>query len=88
MRLSIVTNHAYKSSDGSPVIESTWHNVSAWDIKTNDVEHIEKGSKVHVVGRIRHASHTMSSGEVIEGTEVLANSLELISSNERLEIEV
>ena len=36
-------------------IGTTWHNVTAWESKDiQNLERIEKGSKVHVVGRIRN----------------------------------
>ena len=33
IRFSVATNYAYKDKEGRPVIETTWHNVTAWNGK-------------------------------------------------------
>jgi len=51
---SVATNFAYKDKNGEPVIETTWHNVTAWEgnkgIPSLDI--IEKGFAVYVCGRL------------------------------------
>ena len=75
---SVATNFAYKGRNGEPVIETTWHNVTAWEgvkgISSLDV--IQK-----VVGRLRSQKYT--SGDGIERTslEVIANSVETVDEN-------
>ena len=47
IRFSLATNYAYKGKDGQPVIETTWHNVTAWSGKgMPDFHKIDKGSLV------------------------------------------
>lgn len=54
-RFSLATNRAYKDAMGEPKIETTWHNVSAWDGKDiPDPGLIQKGAKLRVCGRIRN----------------------------------
>lgn len=79
IHLSVATNYVYKGRNGDPVIETTWHNVTAWDGKgMPDFTKIEKGAKVHIIGRIRSQRYTDNDG--IERTvyDVAANQLNLI----------
>lgn len=54
---SVVTNYAYIDNDGSPVVETTWHNVSVVDnpsvISREDLALLDRGAAVEVVGRLR-----------------------------------
>ena len=79
VRLSVATNYVYKDKNGEPVIETTWHNISAWegrDIVNPD--QIRKGSKVYVVGRLRVQNYTDREGQVKFSYEVLANKVSLL----------
>lgn len=84
-KITLATNIAYKSSDGCPVIETTWHNVTAWEGENvKNLESITKGSKIHVIGRIRQQRYTNADGETRYMYDVLASSLEQIASDESL----
>ena len=51
---TLATNLAYRDKDGCAIIETTWHNVTAWEGKDiQNLDRIAKGSKVHLTGRIR-----------------------------------
>ena len=80
---SVATNFAYKGRNGEPVIETTWHNVTAWEGVNgiSSLDAIQKGFPVYVVGRLRSQKYT--SGDGIERTslEVIANSVESIDEN-------
>ena len=53
-KLTVATNYIYKGKDGEPVIETTWHNVTAWEGKNiANLSKVEKGDKVHILGRLR-----------------------------------
>ena len=54
---SAATNYSYVSKDGSPVVETTWHRVVAWNCPE-----IGKGSRVHVIGRMRSRRYTDANG--------------------------
>lgn len=70
---TLVTNYAYKDRDGAPVIESTWHNVTAWEGKDiQNLSEIEKGCRVYVCGRLHTRSYTSADGVDHNITEVLA----------------
>lgn len=88
-KLTVATNLAYKAQDGCAVIETTWHNVTAFEGKEiHDLEKIEKGSRVHVVGRIRNQRYTGADGESRYCTEVLANSLSILNGNDTFQCQM
>ena len=87
-KMIVATNLAYKAQDGGPVIETTWHNVTAWEGREiQNLDRIGKGSKVAVVGRIRQQRYVASDGEERSIYEVLANRISLIDSRESLNCE-
>ena len=79
-RFSLATNYLFKGKDGNGVVETTWHNVVAWSGKgmPDNLDKIEKGAAVHVIGRLRQQRFTGQDG--IERTiyEVLAKTVEII----------
>ena len=78
-KLCVVTEYAYKTTDETPVIETTWHNVTAWEgRKCKNVETLKKGDKVHLVGRIRYQKFTDAEGIDKVSTDIIASSLEII----------
>lgn len=87
VRLTLATNYIYRESDGTPVIETTWHTIIAnrneYNAKTLDG--IEKGSKVEIIGRIRNRQFTTSDGDVRYTTEVVAEIVELLRDQSALE---
>ena len=70
---SLATNYMYKDSQGCPVIETTWHQIKAWDCPE-----ISKGSKVHVLGRLRANRYTDANGNQKFVYEVLASEVTLL----------
>ncbi len=70
---SLATNYGYTSQDGTPVIETTWHRVVAWNCPE-----ISKGSKVHVIGRLRANRYTDANGNQKFVYEVLANEVKVL----------
>ena len=64
-RFSVATSYAYKSKDGTPVIDTTWHNVLAWQ----------------ELGRIRVVRCTTESGADRVVTEVIASKVEKIAGD-------
>ena len=70
---SVATNYCYKSSQGEPVIETTWHRVIAWDSPDNaDAFRLSKGDQVHVIGRLRIQRYTGADGVERSMVEVVA----------------
>lgn len=71
-RFSVATNSTYKSR-GDIVVETTWHEVVAWEgqkgIPTLDI--IAKGKPIHVVGRLKRQKYV--------GFQILASSVSEVS---------
>lgn len=86
---TVATNLAYRDKDGCAIIETTWHNVTAWESKDiQDLDRIEKGSKVHLVGRIRNQRFCGSDGVERTMYEVVARTVELIDDQEVLQYQM
>lgn len=85
-RLTVATNLAYRGQDGCCVIETTWHNVTAWEGKgIHDLDKLEKGSNVEIVGRLKNQRYTSADGTDHNSVETLASSLEIIGEDLRIE---
>lgn len=75
-RFSLATNFLYKNRDGEAVVETTWHNVVAWNTKgMPDFSLITKGCPVYVCGRLKSSKYTGSDGVERQSYEVVANKL-------------
>ncbi len=75
---SVATNFLYHSKDGD-VIETTWHNVVAWEGKNMpNFEKLEKGTTVNVVGRLKSNKYTSADGTEKVFYEIIANKLNII----------
>ena len=87
--LTLATNLAYKDREGAAVIETTWHNISAWEGRgVQDLENISVGSKVYVQGRLRNQRFIGSDGIEHFSTDVLASRLVLIDDDDPLQCEM
>ena len=74
---SVATNYCYKSSDGTPVIETTWHRIVAWEGEgIQDLHLLEKGCNVHVIGRIRSQRYIAADGSERTVFEIIASKVE------------
>lgn len=80
---SVATNFAYKGRNGEPVIETTWHNVTAWEGNKGiaPLESIQKGFPVYVVGRLRSQKYSAADGTEKTSTEVIASIVEPVEEN-------
>lgn len=79
---SVATNFAYKGRNGEPVIETTWHNVTAWEGKgIPSLDFITKGFPIYVTGRLRSQKYVSSDGTERTSVEVLANIVEPVDGN-------
>jgi len=87
--LALATNYAYKDKAGSPVIETTWHNVVAWEGRDiADVDQIKKGDKLYVVGRFRTQKYTDSNEQEKISFEVNATRVVPVLCEEPLQYEM
>lgn len=54
---SIATNHRYKNKSGEWTDETTWHNISAFNLSDFYKDYLKKGKKVYVEGRLVSRSY-------------------------------
>lgn len=88
-RFTVATSYAYRSSDGTPVVDTTWHNVSAWEGQgIEDLQSIGRADAVHVVGRLRMVRYTAADGAERTVTEVIASKVEKVTENIPVQQEV
>lgn len=81
-RITLATNYCYKSSQGEVIIETCWHSVSAWESsKVKDLESITKGTRLHIVGRLKNQRYTSADGTDHSSVEIIASSLEILKEN-------
>ena len=79
VNFSVATNHCFKDRDGCPVIETTWHRVIAWENQdTADAFKLEKGSPVHMIGRLRIQKYTGADGVERQAVEIVAQRVEAV----------
>ena len=76
---SVATNYCYTTHNGEAVIETTWHRVLAWEGKLiKDLDQLKKGSRVHVIGRIRPQRYIAQDGTEKTAVEIIASTVELM----------
>ena len=76
---SVATDYCYKSPDGCAVVETTWHRVVAWEGNLiKNLDQLQKGSGVHVIGRLRSQKYIAADGTEKVVFETIANKVELM----------
>lgn len=86
---TVATGYAYKDKNGGAVIDTTWHNVTAWESKgITDLDRLEKGTKVYVTGRLRYQKFTGSDGIEHTSSEIQASRVVIIEGSEPLNYEM
>ena len=74
---SLATNYAFKDREGCPVVETTWHRIVIWQGEgCPNLDIIQKGTPLHVLGRIRRRKYVGADGEDREMMEIVANRVE------------
>ena len=85
----MATNFAYKDKSGNAVIDTTWHNVTAWEGKNiQDVANIKKGDMLYVTGRIRIQKYSTADGTEREYPEAVATRVTPVESEDGLNYEM
>ena len=83
---SMATNYAFKDKQGCPVIETTWHQVTAWEgERVCDLDLISRGSALRVEGRLRIQRYTASDGSEKTAYDVVASSVTPLPEGDRLQ---
>ncbi len=88
-KFTMVTNRAFKNKEGAPVIETQWHNVTAFEGKNiHDLDLLQKGRAVHVWGRLQVQHYTGLDGTDRTSVDVICNKLDLIREGEEIQYEM
>ncbi len=88
-RISLATNFAYKDRDGTAVIDTSWHHIVAWEGR--NIQHLDKigkGTRLHVIGRVRYQNFTGVDGVDRVATDILANRLTILNDEEPMQYEM
>lgn len=88
-RITVATNYVYKDKTGAAVIETSWHNIIAWEGKNiADCSKIERGSKIYVQGRLKYNKYITEDGQERQVTEIIATRLVILDDDESLAYEM
>ena len=78
-QFSVMTEDVSHSKDGCAVVNCTWFSVRAWKGPgIVELEKLQKGSKVHVIGRFRCQRYVGNDGCEKTSYEVVASTVELL----------
>ncbi len=69
---SLATTHSYKGKDGNWVNETTWHNVTVFNLSDYMKEQLKKGRKIYVEGRLTKRDYTDKDGNKRYSTDVIS----------------
>ncbi|MGD8307204.1 MAG: single-stranded DNA-binding protein [Ignavibacteria bacterium] len=72
---SIATTRGYKDKDGNWQNETTWHNVTGFNLSDYYKDQLKKGKKVYVEGRISKREYNDKDGNKRTSTDVIVEKL-------------
>lgn len=80
--LSIATTERWKDADGNKQEQTDWHRVVAWGgLAVVCGEHLHKGDKVYIEGRLRTRKWEDQDGITRYTTEIIAIEMEMLGGN-------
>lgn len=80
---SLATNMAYTDRNNTPVIETQWHNIVAWEGQNvTDLDKLTKGTKLYVRGRIKYQKYIGGDGLEKNVTEIHATRIEFVNDDD------
>jgi len=72
---SLATDHRYKGKNGDWVNETTWHNITSFNLSDYFKENLKKGRKFYVEVRLTKREYTDKEGTKRYSTDVLSERL-------------
>jgi single-strand DNA-binding protein len=72
---SLATTHSYKGKSGDWVNETTWHNITAFNLSDFFKDALKKGKKFYVEGRLTKREYTDKEGIKRYSTDVYADKI-------------
>lgn len=84
LRFNVACNGRVKDQGGNWVDETTWVRVTVFGNRAESLaNHLRKGMRVFVSGRLEARPWTSNQGEVRAGLEVIASDVEFMSSRQQ-----
>jgi len=72
---SIATTNSYKDKDGNWQNETTWHNVTGFNLSDFFKDNLKKGKKFYIEGRISKREYNDKDGNKRTSTDVIVEKL-------------
>jgi single-strand DNA-binding protein len=72
---SIATTRSYKDKDGNWQNETTWHNVTGFNLSDYYKDNLKKGKKFYIEGRISKREYNDKDGNKRTSTDVISEKL-------------
>jgi single-strand DNA-binding protein len=72
---SIATTSSYKDKDGNWQNETTWHNVTGFNLSDYYKDNLKKGKKFYIEGRISKRDYNDKDGNKRTSTDVISEKL-------------
>ena len=81
MQITHFNHRGVYVKDGCHVIDTTWFRIVAWESDTiKNLDQLQKGAAVHVIGRVRMQRYAASDGTERSVFEVIASEVELMEN--------
>lgn len=77
---SMMTEYAAATSGGNHVIETTWFHCTAFDNIVHDIDKLESGASVHVIGRLRLRKYIGEDCNERELNDVVVHKLDFVNN--------
>jgi len=79
--LSLATSETFRNGDAPPQERTEWHRVVLWrDLARVADEHLNKGDRIYIEGRLRTRSWQDGDGVQHRSTEVVADRMDMLGS--------
>lgn len=72
---SLATTYSFKGKDGNWVNETTWHNITVFNLSDFMKEQLKKGRKVYVEGRLTKREYNDKEGVKRYSTDVISEKI-------------
>ncbi len=79
---SLATTYGYKGKDGNWVNETTWHNITSFNLSDYFKDNLKKGKKIYVEGRLTKREYTDKEGIKRYSTDVISERIIPLDSSE------
>lgn len=81
--LSIATTERWKDADGNKQEQTDWHRVVVWGgLAEVCGEHLRKGDKVYIEGKLRTRKWEDQDGNIRSTTEIIAREMEMLGGKQ------